>query len=245
MIKLPDRDQIYAASEGVVGGFTFDESVASVFPDMIKRSVPGYATVIGMSSVLAAEYVQPHTNCYDLGCSLGATALSMQRGIRAEGCRIMAVDNSAAMLEQAKAHISSSGDGVPIELLCTDIQTVEINNASLVTLNFTLQFIPVAERLPLLRKIYQGLQPSGVLVLSEKITFNDPEEEQLQMEMHHAFKRANGYNDLEISRKRSALDNVLIPETLKTHRERLNEAGFNQVNLWFQCFNFISLVARK
>ncbi len=157
----------------------------------------------------------------------------------------MAVDNSVAMLEQAKAHISSSGNGVPIELLCTDIQTVEINNASLVTLNFTLQFIPVAERLPLLRKINQGLQPSGVLVLSEKITFNDPEEEQLQMEMHHAFKRANGYNDLEISRKRSALDNVLIPETLKTHRERLSEAGFNQVNLWFQCFNFVSLVARK
>jgi tRNA (cmo5U34)-methyltransferase len=118
------------------------------------------------------------------------------------------------------------------------------DNASLVTLNFTLQFIPLAQRSLLLSRIHAGLRPGGILILSEKIRFDDPQEEQLQIEMHHAFKRANGYNDLEISQKRSALDNVLIPETLEQHRTRLKQAGFRRADLWFQCFNFVSLVAR-
>ncbi|MEJ1405094.1 MAG: carboxy-S-adenosyl-L-methionine synthase CmoA [Candidatus Sedimenticola sp. (ex Thyasira tokunagai)] len=245
MSRSPERDQIYAASRSEPTGFTFDERVADVFPDMIRRSVPGYAAVIGMTGVLAAEYAQPHSHCYDLGCSLGATALSIQQGIQTEGCRIIAVDNSAAMLEQAKQYIEPSRNEIPIELVCADIQDIEIRDASLVTLNFTLQFIPVEQRVSLLQKIYHGLRPQGILILSEKITFDDPEEERLQMEMHHAFKRANGYNDLEISRKRSALENVLIPETLVAHKQRLDAAGFSRADLWFQCFNFVSLVARK
>ncbi|MES9858133.1 MAG: carboxy-S-adenosyl-L-methionine synthase CmoA [Sedimenticola sp.] len=245
MSRSSDRDQIYSASHGEPGGFTFDERVADVFSDMIERSVPGYASVIGMTAVLATQYVEPHSYCYDLGCSLGATSLSIQQGIEAEGCHIVAVDNSIPMIEKAQQHLNHSTGETPIALVCADIQDIEISNASLVTLNFTLQFIPVEQRLPLLQTIYQGLNPQGILILSEKIAFENPEEERLQMEMHHAFKRANGYNDLEISRKRSALDNVLIPETLAAHKQRLKEAGFNRAHLWFQCFNFVSLVAHK
>jgi len=238
-----DRDRVYSQPLASVDRFVFDRQVAQVFPDMIQRSVPGYAAVISMSSVLAAQYVQPDSLCYDLGCSLGATSRAIQSGIRAEGCRIIAIDNSPAMIERALAQPAEGAHGAPIDYICADIADVGIDNASLVTLNFTLQFIPLQQRGDLLQRIRKGLRPGGILVLSEKIRFEDPEEERRQIEMHHAFKRANGYNELEISQKRSALENVLIPETLKQHRVRLGEAGFRRADLWFQCFNFISLVA--
>lgn len=240
-----NRDRIYAAPKETREEFVFDKLVARVFPDMINRSVPGYASVIAMTGVLAAEYVQPDTLCYDLGCSLGATAIAIQGGIRAPGCRVIGVDNSEAMLDRARERMDTVKNETPVELICADIQDLEITNASMVVLNFTFQFIPVDQRFRLLKKIYDGLRPKGILVLSEKITFDDPVEERLQIEMHHAFKRANGYNDLEISQKRSALENVLIPESLNTHKQRLKEAGFSRADVWFQCFNFISLVARK
>ncbi|MCW8906788.1 MAG: carboxy-S-adenosyl-L-methionine synthase CmoA [Sedimenticola sp.] len=238
-----DRDRVYSQPLASVDRFVFDRQVAQVFPDMIQRSVPGYAAVISMSSVLASQYVQPKSLCYDLGCSLGATARSIQSGIQAQDCRIIAVDNSAAMIEQAVALAPAGNHTTPIDYVCADIADIGIENASLVTLNFTLQFIPLQQRGLLLQRIRRGLRPGGILILSEKIRFEDPEEERQQIEMHHAFKRANGYNELEISQKRSALENVLIPETLEQHQARLREAGFRRADLWFQCFNFISLVA--
>lgn len=245
MKRETEQDRVYADPREQVDKFVFDRQVAQVFPDMIGRSVPGYDSVINLSSVLAARYVQPKSLCYDLGCSLGATSQAIQRGIRVPGCRIIAVDNSSAMLEQAVKRLPALTDSTPIDFVCADIAEMEFQNASLVTLNFTLQFIPLEQRSELLQRIQAGLRPGGILILSEKICFDDPVEEQLQIEMHHAFKRANGYNDLEISQKRSALENVLIPESLQQHQSRLKQAGFERADLWFQCFNFVSLVARK
>ena len=245
MSQDSEQDRVYSEPRDSVDEFIFDQQVARVFPDMIRRSVPGYTTVINLSCVLATQYVQPGSHCYDLGCSLGATSLALQSGIQANDCKIIAVDNSADMLNQAKARLPEQAGRTPIEWVCADICDTPIENASLVTLNFTLQFIPIEQRTALLTRIQQGLRPGGILVLSEKIAFEDPEEEHLQIEMHHAFKRANGYNDLEISQKRSALENVLIPETVAQHTTRLKQAGFNRSDLWFQCFNFVSLVARK
>ncbi len=238
------QDRIYSTILDEVGDFQFDRRVAAVFPDMIRRSVPGYASVINMTGVLASRYVEPGSNCYDLGCSLGASSVAMARGIEAPGCRIIGVDNSPEMLKQARQQIPA-GLETAIELIHGDVCDTPIDNASMVVLNFTLQFIPPEKRLPLLERIHQGLRPGGILVLSEKIRFEDPEQERLQIEMHHAFKRANGYNDLEISQKRTALEKVLIPETLAQHQQRLRQAGFRRADLWFQCFNFASLVARR
>ena len=115
----------------------------------------------------------------------------------------------------------------------------------MVLLNYTLQFIPVQDRTPLLRKIYQGMQPGGVLMLSEKICFPDPSQQQLNTELHHAFKRSHGYSELEISQKRAALEQVLLPEAIDTHLQRLREVGFASAQVWFQCFNFASFIALK
>ena len=239
------KDNIYATPQLSIAGFRFDRAVASVFPDMIKRSVPGYETIIAMTGTLAERYVQSGSRCYDLGCSLGASTIAMCHHIPHDNCQIIAMDNSEAMLAQCREVLAQDDGMVPVELLCDDVQNVEVTNASMAVLNFTLQFIPVAQRSELLQHIADGLRPGGVLVLSEKVAFEDPQHQQLMIELHHNFKRANGYSDLEISQKRSALEDVLVPETLAVHRQRLRDAGFSSVDVWFQCFNFASLIAIK
>ncbi|HEC60580.1 hypothetical protein LCGC14_1528900 [marine sediment metagenome] len=241
-----NQDAIYASPLDEMIDFRFDERVVDVFPDMIQRSVPGYGTMISTIGVLAARYAQADSHCYDLGCSLGAVTLSMRQRITQENCDIIAIDNSVAMIERGQQLLASDQSStVPVSMVCANLQDVDIENASVVVLNFTLQFIPVEDRLLLIERIYQGLKPGGILILSEKIAFSEPEKHEFHIDVHHDFKRANGYSDLEISQKRSALEKVLIPETLANHQQRLKLAGFEFSELWFQCFNFISLVAIK
>jgi len=242
---MKEKDSIYTSPVGEIEPFKFDETVAKVFPDMIVRSVPGYNTIISAIGLLAGKFAQPDSVCYDLGCSLGAATLSMRQHIAAESCRIIAVDNSKVMLQHCQTLITQDQSQVDVELQCSDIRDISIENASVVVINFTLQFIPINDRPALLTNIYQGLLPGGILILSEKIKFSDPQQQILQTEMHHIFKKANGYSDLEISQKRTALENVLIPETFKQHQQRLLSAGFNSAEVWFQYFNFASILALK
>ncbi|MFI3135947.1 MAG: carboxy-S-adenosyl-L-methionine synthase CmoA [Methylococcaceae bacterium] len=239
------KDSLYSSPLNGISRFEFDESVVNVFPDMIQRSVPGYAAIIHAIGLLAGRFAQPHSCCYDLGCSLGAATLSMRQHITAEGCRLIAVDNSPAMIKQLHRQLADTPNALPVEIQCADIRDIDISNASVVVLNFTLQFIPVADRHAFLQKIYQGLLPGGLMILSEKLQFDDPRQNELQTDMHHAFKKAQGYSDLEISQKRNALENVLIPETFQQHQQRLLAVGFSSAEVWFQYFNFASMVALK
>lgn len=237
------RDTIYSTPRAAIDRFAFDDNVAAVFPDMIQRSVPGYSTIIAMTGVLADRYATRGTRCYDLGCSLGASSFAMAQYLADRDCRIVAVDNSEAMLSRLTDRLSDCP--VPVDTVCADIRDVAIQDASVVVLNFTLQFLEPASRDSLLQKIYSGMTPGGILVLSEKICFADPHLQDLNTDLHHAFKKSNGYSDLEIAQKRSALENVLQPETLDAHEQRLRKAGYSSVDVWFQCFNFASLVAIK
>lgn len=238
------KDNIYA-NQQAVKDFTFDERVVEVFPDMIQRSVPGYATIVSTMGKLAGQYAQNNSNLYDLGSSLGAVTLSMRRNIDKQNCQIIAVDNSAAMVERCKLHLEGFRSDVPVTVELADINDIEINNASVVALNFTLQFIPQPQRFALLEKIYQGLNHGGVLLLSEKIKGENTLVDDLLIDLHHDFKRANGYSELEISQKRSAIENVMRPETLTAHFERLSHIGFQHAQVWYQCFNFCSMIAIK
>ncbi len=235
-----NHDSIYTSSIHN-NGFIFDDKVASVFADMINRSVPGYAQTLQMVELLAHQYAQDNSNLYDLGCSLGASTMALRRGSVNKNCNIIGVDNSPAMVERCKKALSDED----IEIICQDILELEIKNASVVVLNFVLQFVEQEKRLMLLKHIQQGLKPGGVLIISEKIAFADASEDRRQIALHEAFKRAQGYSELEISRKRTALEHVLIPETLETHHARLKQAGFPASHTWFQCFNFASMVAIK
>jgi tRNA (cmo5U34)-methyltransferase len=238
------KDSLYANPLGKINAFQFDESVAAVFPDMIQRSVPGYSTIISAIGLLAERFAQPGSRCYDLGCSLGAATIAMRQRVSTD-CQIVAVDNSIAMIEGLKKNLQQDCQTVPVEVHCQDIRAVNIQQASVVVLNFTMQFIPVEDRQTLLSKIYQGLLPGGILILSEKLLYADPKQQALQTQMHHLFKKAQGYSDLEISQKRSALENVLIAESFDQHRQRLLGCGFDSVEVWFQYFNFASMLALK
>jgi len=238
------KDALFSQPLQNIVDFNFNTAVADVFADMVKRSVPGYGTVIGVTGVIAEHYAQDNSNLYDLGCSLGASTLVMQQHVHASHCEIIAVDNSQAMLDRFQQHIPAD-HAINIRPVCSDIRNISIENASVVVLNYTLQFLPVEDRDNLIQKIYNGLLPGGALVLSEKVLFDDTHKQDLFISLHHDFKRANGYSDLEISQKRSALENTLITESVQAHRSRLLDTGFSSAETWFQCLNFCSFLAVK
>ncbi|MFQ3323067.1 MAG: tRNA (cmo5U34)-methyltransferase [Pseudomonadales bacterium] len=237
-------DNIYANPRATIASFKFDDKVAAVFADMIARSVPGYGLTLDMIGVIASHYGKPNSHCYDLGCSLGASTLAMRHNV-ADNCKIIAIDNSTAMVEKCRQLVAQDNANAAIDVRCDDICNVAIDNASLVAMNFTLQFIEAGKRADLLEKIYHGLNTGGAFILSEKIIATGSGEQETLTNLHHDFKRAMGYSDLEIAQKRSAIENVLVPSTIASHKENLHAAGFSQVYLWFQCFNFVSLIAIK
>lgn len=237
------RDTLFAKTLGDPGLFSFNEAVVGVFPDMIKRSVPGYSTVIAMTGLLAARHAREGKRIYDLGCSLGASLLSVARHKEVAQCELIGIDNSMVMLEQCRVTLDNELPGNTIKLIAGDINSQDYQNACVVILNYTLQFVDPRQRLPLLIGLRQAMEPGDILVLSEKIALEAPTMNDLMIEMHHDFKRAQGYSDLEIAKKRQALENVLIPESRETHMRRLANAGFSHAECWFQCFNFASLVA--
>lgn len=238
-------DTVYAQPRKVVAEFSFDEKVASVFSDMIQRSIPGYKTILKQLGIFSSQFSQENSNYYDLGCSLGAATLAMRQNINKPGGKIIAVDNSAAMIERCQHHVLSFNFLTPVEFHCCDLQDIDIENAAIVTLNFTLQFIAPEDRQVIINRIYQGLKPGGLLFLSEKLSIEDEKMNAFLIDAHHQFKRNNGYSDLEISQKRTALENVMIPDTANCHINRLQQAGFPHVSQWYQNLNFASFIAIK
>lgn len=239
------KDRIFACKDASAGSFEFNDAVADVFPDMLRRSIPGYDATIEAIGALASRYVQPGTKCYDLGCSLGAATLAMQRSISVSDCEILAIDMAPAMIERCQEALSSAHASVTTRVLEADVRQVAIGNASMVVMNYTLQFIPPGDRLAMIERIFAGMTPGGVFVLSEKVADDDTAVENLLVDLHHDFKRRNAYSELEISRKRTAIENVLIPETTDRHLRRLEAAGFEHSSVWLKHFNFISMIAIK
>ena len=236
------RDQVFAKSLSEIKAFEFNETVVNVFEDMISRSVPGYPLLLHMIDLYTAVFATENSRIFDLGCSLGDATLLMAERTAGLNCELIAVDNSAAMIDKCLARHATNKS---IDWRCENVQEVSIDNASLVVLNLTLQFLQPEERFTMLEKIYRGLNPGGVLILSEKVIFDNPDEDRRMRELHMAFKKTMGYSDLEISQKRTALENVMIPEDGQFHISRLRDIGFSEVYLCFRCFNFSSFLAIK
>ena len=234
------RDQLFANLVAEPSQFSFNEAVVDVFPDMIQRSVPGYGTVVRMTGVLTEQYAKEGTHVYDLGCSLGESIRAAELAIGDRACQLVGVDNSPAMIKKVRAEMPPRSK---IMWHLSEITQMEFKTASVVIMNFTLQFIPINERLELLKQIRSSMVPGGLLILSEKLTMPDAEMNELMVNLHHDFKRSQGYSGLEIAQKRDAIDNVLIPETAEVHRTRLTEACFSRSGVWFQCLNFASFIA--
>ncbi len=247
------KDQIYAgpfeesATDPLekVRAFAFDEKVVPVFQDMISRSVPGYETMLRAIGVFAMRYAQPQTRLYDLGTSLGAVAYVLACASEGRNCQVVAVDNSRPMIESCRQRLQQQGVAEQVDLRHEDLENTAIEKASVVVSNFTLQFIAREKRDALVQRIHDGLVPGGVFVLSEKIRVAEEADNAFLIDHYHGYKKINGYSDEEIARKRQALEKVLQPDSLQDWHKRLKQAGFAEVHQWFQCFNFVSLIAFK
>ncbi|TVQ40989.1 MAG: carboxy-S-adenosyl-L-methionine synthase CmoA [Wenzhouxiangella sp.] len=242
---MSDRDRLFAAGDAPATPFEFSRDVVRVFPDMIERSVPGYRLLLELTPLMVARAVQPDSRIYDLGCSLGAATLAARRAVQAKGVEIIAIDSAPEMVGRCRQIMAEDNSRIPVEVIEGDACSLPIENASVVLMYFTLQFIAREQRDALMARIAAGLRPGGVLLLAEKLAFESPEQQDWLDTHHHEFKRAQGYSDLEIARKRQALENVLVPETRAAHHQRLRQAGFDQVIDWFQCFNFAAMAAIK
>ena len=243
--EILSKDTIFSELVDCTWDFTFDEKVADVFPDMIQRSVPGYGDIISAIGLLTRRFGTPDSNLYDLGCSLGAATISMCGYANESGCKVFAIDNSPHMVKRCQLHVNDYGSDTPVEVMEADIRDVTIRNASVVVLNFTLQFLSIHDRQPLLEKIYRGLNRDGILIISDKFAFENASTDRILTALHHDFKRANHYSELEISQKKAAIKNVLRPESITTYRNRLNNVGFKSTAVWYQHFNFGSMFALK
>ena len=245
-------DKLYRQPQNSVAVFEFDDQVAGVFSDMISRSVPGYTQIIDLLPTLVRRFRTPEMHYYDLGCSLGAGMLAMADALQDLNCSVVGVDNSAAMLAEAEVNLDkyrhqhlADNSRLALQLECADLAGFALQSAAMVLMNFTLQFVPLENRDELIRNIYSALIPGGALVLSEKIKFSDAGTDKMLVEIHHQYKSDQGYSQMEISQKRDAIENVLIPETLDSQLCRLKNAGFSIVTPWLQNLQFVSILAVK
>lgn len=240
----PPRDNLFEV-DTVQEDFVFNERVVEVFDDMLDRSIPFYKEVIGSAARLLDIYLNTDDTVYDLGCSTGTTLLEFSRLLQDKGLRFVGIDSSNAMLEKArlKAELYKKQDS--LRFLEEDITSMQHTEAGAFILNYTLQFIRPLKREAFLKSLYNSLRPGGILLLSEKIISHDQRLNREYIDIYHQFKKSKGYSELEISRKREALENVLIPFSIEENRSMLKQVGFTTVETYFQWFNFASFVAVK
>lgn len=234
---------------GDIVPFEFNENVAHVFDDMAQRSIPWYKEVQRMVTTLGVTFFHGNTNIYDLGCSTGTTISLLSQAFKEREIsdyHMIGVDNSQAMCHEAEEKFTKQGmDQSKVTILCDDINNVTIENASVVIMNYTLQFVDPLEREDLIRRIYKGLNHNGILLVSDKTQQNHTDTSRIFVDNYYHMKRKNGYSEMEIARKREALENVLIPYTLEEERNLFAHCGFEAVDLFFTWFNFSSFVCLK
>lgn len=241
----PPKDEVFRNQINNVSDFKFGTTVVNVFDDMVNRSVPFYEEMQRMISELAADHALPGTVVYDLGCSTGTTMIGMNETVQAD-IKFIGIDDASEMLKKCDTKLKEAGFVRPYELIEANIQQdFKVENASVVVLCLTLQFIRPICREKVLRKIVEGLVPGGVLILVEKILAEESLFNRSFIKYYYDYKRRNYYSEMEISQKREALENVLIPYKLSENILMLKESGFNHCEVFFKWYNFSGLIAVK
>jgi len=242
------RDKIFTDKTRAVADFNFGEATAEVFEDMLERSVPQYRELQRMLAELSTEFAASGSNVYDLGCSNGITLNTLASAIGGAGksVNLVGVDFSEAMLEFARKRFAAQPQAQQPTLMLADLNNgVAVENASVVVLNLTLQFIRPLCRDLLIRDIYEGMNANGCLILVEKVLGNQSLINRLFIQFYYDMKRRNGYSDLEIAKKRESLENVMIPYRIDENVELLKRNGFGIVDIFFKWYNFAGLIALK
>jgi tRNA (cmo5U34)-methyltransferase len=242
-----NRDRLFQQPGACAGGFVFDAAVAAVFDDMLQRSIPHYDEQQRMLVEMARAFWRPGTCVYDLGCSTGTTLLNVARALDGSA-RLVGYDNASSMLERAARNVAAHGLTDRVELRLGDLNDISgaaLTNASLVTMCWTLQFVRPVNRDLLVRAIHDALVPRGALIVTEKVLADDTTVARFFIDAYHDLKRRNGYSEIEIARKRDALENVLIPLRLEENRALFRRCGFTIVETFFQWYNFVGFLCVK
>ncbi len=238
------KDEVFKADQAIAD-FAFGHKVAAVFDDMVDRSVPFYQEIQRMVAEIAGSFAIEGTNIYDLGCSTGTTLLNLDAAIP-KGVKLIGVDNSPEMLTKCREKLVARGFDREHDLVCADLNRgVCIQNASMVLMVLTLQFVRPLYRDTLIKSILEGLNENGCLILVEKVLGEDSVYNRLFIDYYYDLKKRHGYSGLEISQKREALENVLIPYKLLENREMLLRAGFRHCDVFFKWYNFCGIIAIK
>jgi tRNA (cmo5U34)-methyltransferase len=237
-------DRIFADPNRKITDFSFNAETAEVFEDMLARSVPGYREIQRMIFELASDFAVDGTNVYDLGCSTGTTIRSLDE--LAQQVRLVGVDSSQAMLDKASRAFAASPLRHPYVLACRNLNDgMHVEEASVVVLSLTLQFVRPLHRERVLRDIHGGLHQNGCLLFVEKVLGEDSLLNRLFIQHYHEFKQRHGYSEIEIAKKREALENVLMPYRMKENEEMLRQVGFRAVDVFFKWYNFAGVLALK
>ncbi|MSO73891.1 MAG: carboxy-S-adenosyl-L-methionine synthase CmoA [Alphaproteobacteria bacterium] len=240
-----DPDRLFSEKVARESDFRFDSKTAQVFDDMVERSVPFYGEVQRMTTELAADFAVPGSNLYDFGCATGTTLIALDRTVD-PGVRFVGVDNSADMLGKAREKLKKAGISRACSMVEADLnKPIEVENASVSLLLLTLQFVRPLYRERFVKAIAAGTNKRGCIILIEKLTSSDTLFNRLFIDYYYNYKRRNDYSDIEISRKREALENVLIPYREDENRDLLLNAGFSSVEVFFRWYNFCGFVAIK
>lgn len=243
---MTPKDKVFEFKDRPVSDFRFDKTVATVFDDMVSRSVPYYDEMQRMSAELAGDFATEGSNVYDIGCSTGTTLIAFDGQIQAPNVTLHGLDNSQEMLERAKEKLRGAKLRHGFELeLCDLNKGLNIENASVASLILTLQFVRPLYRERTIQQIYNGLNHGGAFIFIEKLTSEDTIFNRLFIQHYYEFKKRNGYSDLEISNKREALENVLIPYRMEENFELLRQAGFKKIDVFFRWYNFCGMIAKK
>ena len=238
------KDAVFSEPQ-VPADFAFGEKVAAVFDDMVDRSVPFYSEIQRMISEMASDIAVDGTNVYDLGCATGTTLLGIHPVVP-KGVRFVGVDNSEEMLKRCKKKLTALAAERECDLVCADLnQGVRIENASMVLMVLTLQFVRPLYRDTLVKSILEGMNENGALILVEKVLGEDSLFNRLFIRYYYEMKKRHGYSELEIAQKREALENVLVPYKLMENREMLLRAGFRYCDVFFKWYNFCGMIALK
>jgi tRNA (cmo5U34)-methyltransferase len=245
LLDKSKQDTVFEHQDKPVGDFVFNAKVADVFDDMVSRSVPFYDEVQRMACELACDFARPNSTVYDIGCSTATTLLALDRVV-GPGVKFIGIDNSADMLAKARQKVKSTGTEREIQFTTADLhQGLYLENACVITMLLTLQFVRPLYRERMMKMIFNGLNEQGCLILVEKLTSENTIFNRLFIDHYYDFKRRNGYSETEIAKKREALENVLIPYRLEENVELLKWAGFRQVEIFFRWYNFCGILAVK
>jgi tRNA (cmo5U34)-methyltransferase len=225
--------------------FKFGNTVVQVFDDMVTRSVPFYLEIQRMMTEISFDFAVPGTRVYDLGCSTGTTLINLDKVLPTD-VDFIGIDNSEEMLVKCRSNFEKNGVNRQYDLVYGDLNKgVTIENASVVVMCLTLQFIRPLYREKLVEEIHRQLNENGCLILIEKVLGEDSLFNRQFIKYYYDFKRRNHYNDMEIAQKREALENVLIPYKLMENRELLFNTGFRHVETFFKWYNFSGMIAVK